>query len=76
MSRPEVILSSPDGWRLMMIVAQNQPHLALYDANDDARLHLTVDRRGIPHVRRHFWRWLIGKWRWYGYYPRDGAGDR
>ncbi len=28
-----------------------------------------------PHARRNFWRPLIPHWIWYGYYPRDGAGD-
>jgi hypothetical protein len=72
-ARPEIILAGRNGWRMMLTVGQDQPHLAFYDAANLARLHLTVDRSGKPHVRRYFWRWLVPAWRWIGYYPRDGA---
>jgi hypothetical protein len=73
-ARPEVILASEEGWRMMLSVGEDQPHLTFYDGDNHPRLHLTVDRRGKPHVHRYFWRWMIPWWKWWHYYPREGAG--
>jgi hypothetical protein len=74
-ARPEIILAGRTGdWRMMLTVGEEQPHLSLYDSENKARLHLTVDRAGKPHIRRYFWRWLVPAWKWIGYYPRDDSG--
>jgi hypothetical protein len=72
-ARPEIVLAGPRGWRAMLLVAEDRPHVTLYDGDNAPRLHLTVDQQGAPRIRRYWWRSLIPHWRWLGYYPRDGA---
>jgi hypothetical protein len=74
---PELLFGDREGWRIMLVVAHDGlPHLTFYDRNSTARLHLTLDQRGYPHVEKYRSSWLARKfwwWKWYGYYPRKNV---
>ncbi len=73
---PQLILAGSTGWRMMLVVHDDIPHMILYDHEDNPRIQLVVDKRGTPHLRRYWWKWLIPYWKWIGYYPREGAEGR
>lgn len=70
---PQLILSGADGWRMMLVVHDEIPHLILYDHENNPRIQMVVDKHGTPHVRRYWWKRFIPHWKWIGYYPREGT---
>lgn len=70
---PQLILSGADGWRMMLIVHNEIPHIILYDNEDNPRIQMLVDKRGTPHVRRYWWKRFTPHWKWVGYYPCEGV---
>ena len=70
---PQLVLAGADGWRVMLIVRNEVPHIILYDHEANPRIHMLVDKRGTPHVRRYWWKRFIPHWKWHGYYPREGT---
>ncbi len=70
---PEFMLADANKWRMMLIVRNAAPHIILYDDRASPRIHMFVDRRGTPHIRRYWWKRFIPYWLWSGYYPREGT---
>ncbi len=70
---PQLILSGASGWRMMLIVHDEVPHIVLYDQEANPRIQMLVKKQGAPRLRRYWWKWLIPYWKWIGYYPREGG---
>jgi hypothetical protein len=49
---PQFILSGSTGWRIMLVVHDEVPHIILYDQEDNPRIQMLVKKQGAPRLRR------------------------